>query len=1561
MRTFLRVLSFLLILIPWGLPSALAQCTVPTTLDFPQTGVIWKRTTNRPVANSNVTISNTYTQGSGTEGTLTTGVINNVPTLRWDLTYSATNGASHTSTTVFEFSRVVSNLALEVQDIDRLSTTQIDQVTFEGLDANDNVLTAPTVTALGTFVSVNGNVATGTGDNGTNATGASVNVAFSVGVKKLRLTFRNLVAGTTNPGSQAIGINKMTWCKSPFAANDAATTLLNQPVTVNVLNNDIAGDAAISPSTVALVGTQTGGTFTTNATTGAITFVPESNVAGQTQIGYTVQDANGVTSNQGVLTITVTNPPTANSDDAQTPLNTALANINVLTNDASGTDNYAINKASLALVAGSQTGGTFTANTGAGATQGTISFTPTTGFVGAASVKYTISNALGEVSNQATLSVVVTKAPTATADAVSISYNAGASTINVLNNDTPASSDAPNVINPNSIVLTATTGSNGGTFAVNNGKVSFTPPAASSFPNNTTSRATSVSYTIKNNATPVQTSSPAAITVTLTNTAPAVVADNVATVQNRAMTNINVLANDADADGNATINKSSVALVGTQTGGSFSVNTAAGVNQGTINFTPNAGFTGNASVQYTVLDEKGLVSNAVFLTIVVTTTTVDVATTMSGPATASSGSYVTYTVTVKNNSNVNATNVSPRVQLPTGLQTVTASLDATYNPASGIVIFPSATYAANTTVQTATVRFVMPASGSVTGVVSSLSSNTAFTTPSNDDGTSAASQVTTTATQAADVAATITGPTATAPGGRTVLNIVASNYGPSAATNVLLRATISRNLTDVTVSDGGSYNASTGVITLPAIASLAPSASSGFNVSLTAPRASDQPVVGTVNSTSATTDPAMSNNDGSASFSNIRVAISNTVSSQACLTVSTTDVATVAGQQLNTYYAGLGTAAANNSTLTLGPALSTTGASDIVPGDLLLIIQMQGAQIDYTNTNAYGDGIASTDSPANGTLGTNLTAGLYEYRYVETTSASATVAGGGTLTLSSPLTNTYTNADATTTAGQQRFQVIRVPRYRNLTLGADLVPAAWNGKTGGVVVLEVGGTLNFNGYTINASGKGFRGGAGRQLGGTNDASVSNQDYVTSSALALNGSKGEGIAGTPRYVNNNGALLDNTAEGYPGGSYGRGAPGNAGGGGTDGTTNTNANNTGGGGGSNGGFGGQGGNSWNQGAPTGGNGGAPFLQASPSRLVMGGGGGAGTTNNGTGTPTNGLASSGTAGGGIVILNTNQVAGTGTINVNGADNTFTVENDGAGGGGAGGSVVLLAQGSLANIIVLAKGGQGGNDNLAPQAQGHGPGGGGSAGVVFTSSAINSSSEISSGASGQTGGSNGNFSFGSTIGTQFAGLVRNTIVQGDVPNITQASNCTALPLPVELIQFAAKAQGSQVQLNWATASEKNADYFAVERSLDSYSFAQIGKVNSYGTTTTKQSYAFTDTEASRYAGQMIYYRLRQVDTDGTISYSPVRSVTLKAGVATFDLVPNPTSDYVTIDLTSLPAGQFRLAFHDVSGRSVGTMSQEVKGGQTLTLNVATLPAGVYIVTVEGAQQVLTRRLVKN
>jgi uncharacterized repeat protein (TIGR01451 family) len=300
--------------------------------------------------------------------------------------------------------------------------------------------------------------------------------------------------------------------------------------------------------------------------------------------------------------------------------------------------------------------------------------------------------------------------------------------------------------------------------------------------------------------------------------------------------------------------------------------------------------------------------------------------------------------------------------------------------------------------------------------------------------------------------------------------------------------------------------------------------------------------------------------------------------------------------------------------------------------------------------------------------------------------------------------------------------VVRVPQYSSLTMTANIVPPFWNGGTGGIIALDVQGQLNFGTAVINASGLGFRGGAGikqvyNSAAATSQFVTAGPPDLTAAATNLNAQKGEGIAGTPRFVNVLGATTaTNTGtDGYPGGSSSRGAPGNAGGGGND-----NGNNSGGGGGGNAGPGGRGGNSTLN-TLIGGEPGATFA-SSPSVLIMGGGGGAGTTNDGSGAGGTGFASSGAPGGGLVIVRTATVSGTGGIVVDGANAPSGVLNDGAGGGGAGGSILLTAtssQAGLASLTLSAKGGAGGTTRPVDANNGstaHGPGGGGGGGVIFT-----------------------------------------------------------------------------------------------------------------------------------------------------------------------------------------------------------------------------------------------------
>ena len=162
------------------------------------------------------------------------------------------------------------------------------------------------------------------------------------------------------------------------------------------------------------------------------------------------------------------------------------------------------------------------------------------------------------------------------------------------------------------------------------------------------------------------------------------------------------------------------------------------------------------------------------------------------------------------------------------------------------------------------------------------------------------------------------------------------------------------------------------------------------------------------------------------------------------------------------------------------------------------------------------------------------------------------------------------------------------------------------------------------------------------------------------------------------------------------------------------------------------------------------------------------------------------------------------------------------------------------------------------------------------------------------------------------------------------------AAPLPVELSSFTAQAEGRTAHLAWTTASEKNSARFDVERSLNGEDFAKIGEVAA-GSSSTTRTYAYRDAAAP--AGRL-YYRLRQVDADGTFSYSPVRTVAL-AAVGALSLAPNPTR--TSAQASGLAAGAAVEVF-DALGRSVLRTQADAAGQATLTLPTG-LATGLYVV----------------
>ena len=773
----------------------------------------------------------------------------------------------------------------------------------------------------------------------------------------------------------------------------------------------------------------------------------------------------------------------------------------------------------------------------------------------------------------------------------------------------------------------------------------------------------------------------------------------------------------------------------------------------------------------------------------------------ASPSAVAPGSTITYTETVTNNGPNAATGAVLYQQTPTNttFASVTPPTGWTCtSPAVGATGQVICTAAANLNSGTTTTAFtyvvtVAAATAAGTTIVNSADVTSQTTDPVSSNNTTSTSvlvEITGDADLAVAMAAT---PTPVFESSALTYTIQVTNLGLASAAGVTVVDTLPATLTAASaISSQGTCGAVTGGTITCNLGTVAYPLATPITITVTGttpPTGSPLTNKAVVSTTS--TDPVPANNT---------VTIVTVVQPLVCAMPGKDGAGGTLSGVVNAYYPpAVGTVAAGSNSITLGGAAAAPAAqTPIAIGDLLLIIQMQGAQINSTNTSSYGDGVAGDPASGSTSLGSS---GQFEF----VTATAAVPVTGGTLTFTGTgsgggLLNSYTSAAATATQGIQTYQVIRVPQYTTATFSSTLAALPWSGAVGGVLAVDVASQLTLGG-TVSLDGQGFRGGGGRNLAGA--AGTLATDVVTLSTQATNGSKGEGIAGTPHYiapalstitpattaVSTGQAVL----EGLPNGSYARGAPGNAGGGSTDANPTANNQNSGGGAGGNGGNGGTGGFGWQSAGIVGGFGGVPF-PASTSAIIMGGGGGAGTTNDGSywnpttnaggadcGANCTGIYSSGTAGGGIVIIHTGSVAGTGTISANG-QTALETENDGGGGAGAGGSILVFANsGSLSGLTASAAGGNGGvtwpADPPGTPFPGnrHGPGGGGGGGVILESA--------TPGPTNITGGIPGwstlaNDSYGATAGQP--GFVSSGLSITETPGTQSGAYCAGADLAV-------------------------------------------------------------------------------------------------------------------------------------------------------------------------------------
>lgn len=182
---------------------------------------------------------------------------------------------------------------------------------------------------------------------------------------------------------------------------------------------------------------------------------------------------------------------------------------------------------------------------------------------------------------------------------------------------------------------------------------------------------------------------------------------------------------------------------------------------------------------------------------------------------------------------------------------------------------------------------------------------------------------------------------------------------------------------------------------------------------------------------------------------------------------------------------------------------------------------------------------------------------------------------------------------------------------------------------------------------------------------------------------------------------------------------------------------------------------------------------------------------------------------------------------------------------------------------------------------------------------------------------------------------------------------------LPVELTSFTANNINGNVELQWKTATEKNNNGFDVERKSANSEFVKIGFVKGNGTTTDLSIYSFTDKNVK----ENYSYRLKQIDFDGTFTYSNIVNASGSTLPTTFTLAqnfPNPFNPSTSISYSLPKAGVVTLAIFNTLGQKVKEVVngfQEV-GNYTASINASDLSSGNYIYNISLNGQSINKKM---
>jgi uncharacterized repeat protein (TIGR01451 family) len=975
----------------------------------------------------------------------------------------------------------------------------------------------------------------------------------------------------------------------------------------------------------------------------------------------------------------------------------------------------------------------------------------------------------------------------------------------------------------------------------------------------------------------------------------------------------------------------------------------------------------------------------------------DLATTITGPAAAAAGQSVTYTASFVNNGPIVAASVVETAQLPAGLAGVAITdpttgatvSGASYNPANGLVTFPALATAVSGATQVFNLTFVAPAQS----FAPSSSIGSGSPDPSGANNTA---RVATTVAPAADLATVVAGPATAVVGNPVTYTVSTTNNGPAPAINTATTLQLASGFSPTTLQVNGvtgtasgsvisynlgaagtaTYSTTSGLVTFPTLASLPAGTTASNYVSFVMPNAAGGQTTGVASASATSTDPVATNNAAS-----VATSVAPTTTTMADLTASVTVPAgstTVAPGALVTFtaaFGNVGTDAATNvtPTLQLVPGLSTTtlpsiagSAGTVVAGSNLIsysngtiFYNTQTGVVTFPTIASQATGTAGNVSyavqvvaPANGPLVATgfTTSNTSEPNTARTNNPSsvsvaitpsfnevASISGPASALAGTSQTYTVTATNngpsATTNATTQTVTVPAGQTPTNITNGGVYSSTAntitWTiaagqatGANGAAansftIVQPAGGVTLMASVQVTGDSNPADNSATRTTTATNQPPLA---YTVTNALqSPQSSDAAGLA--------TGMLISPLNASDPENSFD-----------TNKYTVTAAPD-----------GSQGTLYFNDGTA---NGAYTAIAAGQTK----------TLTNAQAQTLRFKAAAGFVGNASFAYLATDAAGNASpavtylmpieSDVEAATYTTTPLKGGGNGAYVAGDVIAFATDANGAVYNAA-----------------------TAKVYQDNGQLQPGSNITSGIISATAGT---FTSSNPAVTSLSGLglvvqPNGRLVVSD-PSALRAGNYTvqvttvdanggtslqtvsfvipASPLPVVLTKFEAKAvQNRDALLSWTTASEVNSAYFDLERSLDGVAFTKIGQVAARGTTTSPGSYAFTDAGVAAKATGPVYYRLRQVDLDGTATYSPQRTVSfLQVAKVSLGLYPNPVASTTQLDLSQLSAtSTYQVLLLDATGRQVRTWS--LAGGQLQPLDLTDLASGGYLLVVTGTQ----------